>query len=40
MIVAMRIHDVTPDFIRSAVKRFKDLSLEKLIQLKQFGIFE
>jgi len=39
-VVALRIHGVTADFMRSAVKRFQDLSLKKLVQLKQFGIFE
>lgn len=36
--IELRIQGVTPDFIREARNRFKDLTIDQLIQLKQFGI--
>jgi hypothetical protein len=39
--ISAKIQDVTPEFVEKARKHgFKDLSLQKLIQLKQFGILE
>jgi hypothetical protein len=40
-VVNMCIHGVDADFVRKAQGHgFKDLSLDKLIQLKQFGILD
>ncbi|HEY7392925.1 MAG TPA: M56 family metallopeptidase [Bryobacteraceae bacterium] len=37
-IVQLRIHGITPEFIQEARKHFPNISLDQLIQLKQFGI--
>jgi hypothetical protein len=37
-IVELRIHGITPEFIQEARKRFPNVSLDQLIQLKQLGI--
>lgn len=40
-IVSAKVQDVTPEFIESAKKHgFKDLTLQKLIQLRQLGILD
>jgi len=40
-IIGAKIQDVTPEFIERAMKHgFKDLTLQKLIQLRQLGILE
>jgi len=40
-IIRAKVQDVTPEFIEQAMKHgFKDLTLEKLIQLRQLGILE
>ena len=40
-IIAAKVQDVTPEFIDEARKHgFKDLTLQKLIQLRQLGILE
>src|SRR3984957_18099905 len=40
-LIAMRVQDVTPEFIDRAQKHgFKDLTLQKLIQLRQLGILD
>ena len=40
-VIAMCIHGVDVDFVRKAQKHgFKDLSLDKLIKLKQYGILD
>lgn len=40
-IISAKVQDVTPEFIEQAVKHgFKDLTLHKLIQLRQLGILE
>jgi hypothetical protein len=37
-IVELRIHGITPEFIQEARKRFPNITLDQLIQLKQLGI--
>jgi hypothetical protein len=40
-VIEMCIHGVDADFVRKAQKHgFKDLSLDKLIKLKQYGILD
>ena len=40
-IISAKVQDVTPEFIDRAVKHgFKDLTLQKLIQLRQLGILD
>lgn len=40
-VISAKIQQITPEFIERAVKHgFKDLTLDKLIQLKQLGILE
>lgn len=40
-IIGAKVQDVTPEFIERVIKHgFKDLSLQKLIQLRQMGILE
>jgi hypothetical protein len=40
-VITMCIHGVDVDFVRKAQKHgFKDLSLDKLIKLKQYGILD
>ena len=40
-IIAAKVQDVTPEFIEQARKHgFKDLTLQKLIQLRQLGILD
>jgi hypothetical protein len=40
-LVSAKVQDVTPEFIESAKKHgFKDLTLEKLIRLRQLGILD
>jgi beta-lactamase regulating signal transducer with metallopeptidase domain len=40
-IISAKVQDVTPEFIEQAMKHgFKDLTLHKLIQLRQLGILE
>jgi len=40
-IISAKVQDVTPEFIQQALKHgFKDLTLQKLIQLRQLGILE
>ena len=40
-IIGAKIQDVTPEFIEQARKHgFKDLTLQKLIQLRQLGILD
>ena len=39
-ILEMKIHGVTPDFVREAKNRFKDLSLDQIIQLKIYNILK
>jgi beta-lactamase regulating signal transducer with metallopeptidase domain len=40
-LISAKVQDVTPEFIERAQKHgFKDLTLQKLIQLRQFGILD
>jgi hypothetical protein len=40
-LISARVQDVTPEFIERAQKHgFKDLTLQKLIQLRQLGILD
>jgi uncharacterized protein YnzC (UPF0291/DUF896 family) len=40
-IISAKVQDVTPEFVEEAKKHgFKDLTLHKLIQLRQLGILE
>jgi hypothetical protein len=40
-IISAKLQDVTPEFIERAQKHgFKDLTLQKLIQLRQLGILD
>ena len=40
-IIGAKVQDVTPEFIEQARKHgFKDLTLQKLIQLRQLGILD
>jgi beta-lactamase regulating signal transducer with metallopeptidase domain len=40
-IISAKVQDVTPEFIQQAMKHgFKDLTLQKLIQLRQLGILD
>jgi len=40
-VIGAKIQDVTPEFIENARKHgFQNLTLQKLIQLKQMGILE
>jgi len=40
-IISAKVQDVTPEFIDEAVKHgFKDLTLQKLIRLRQLGILD
>jgi len=40
-IISAKIQDVTPEFINQALKHgFKDLTLQKLIELRQLGILD
>jgi len=40
-IIGAKVQDVTPEFIERAKQHgFKDLSLQKLIQLRQLGILD
>jgi len=40
-IISAKVQDVTPEFISRAKEHgFKDLSLQKLIQLRQLGILD
>jgi uncharacterized protein YnzC (UPF0291/DUF896 family) len=40
-IISAKVQDVTPEFIEQARKHgFKDLTLQKLIQLRQLGILD
>jgi hypothetical protein len=40
-IISAKVQDVTPEFIERAQKHgFKDLTLQKLIQLRQLGILD
>jgi hypothetical protein len=40
-LIGAKIQGITKEFVESAVKHgFQDLSLEKLIQLKQMGILD
>lgn len=39
-ILEMKIHGVTSDFVREAKQRFKDLTLDQIIQLKIYNILK
>jgi uncharacterized protein YnzC (UPF0291/DUF896 family) len=40
-IIGAKVQDVTPEFIEQAKKHgFKDLTLQKLIQMRQLGILD
>jgi hypothetical protein len=40
-IISAKVQDVTPEFIERAQKHgFKDLTLQKLIQLRQLGVLD
>ena len=40
-IIGAKVQDVTPEFIERAKKHgFKDLTLQKLIQMRQLGILD